>query len=461
MNFGKHIFSLVMAGLLATGVTANTCPVDSAPAVSYGSYSDNPQCHSGGDVNPFGYNYGWKMAGCQPGSFPLTQVAAGTGSEIKGSCPTASDIVLLVDCVGNAAYISWTGSGANGAVLDIKVKGANGGNLFDGTAPSANGGILYGAPSNNGGNFPEISHIEICLNCPVCPTNPPPTDPITNPPPTDPITNPPPTDPITNPPPTGVDGDPHVKSWTGEHFIYMGECDLKLMSVPKFDGEQDIDVHARTTIRYDYSYIETAAIRIGSDTLEVSSWGEYALNGVDNAIFNQQPALRKGNKLNTLGGYEIFHTQMSKKKHVFDVILGPNENITISNMKDIVAVRINHKTNDHFMNVEGLMGHINGGMLARDGVTDLHDDINAMAQEWQIRDDEPMLFRSVREPQYPAKCRLPDIQEKESRRLSEGITEEVAKAACAHLKADAQAFADCVYDVTATNDLDMAQAGVM
>ncbi|CAB9505562.1 expressed unknown protein [Seminavis robusta] len=254
-------------------------------------------------------------------------------------------------------------------------------------------------------------------------------------------------------------GDPHLKSWNGDWFSYMGECDLRLVHAPTFDGKQDLTIHVRTTIRYEYSYIEAAAIQIGNDTLEVDSWGGYALNDVEDAILNSRAkrVLRNGNLVsNNLGGYDIFHTQMSQKKHVFDVILGPGENVTFSNMKDMVSVKINH--NEHFVNVVGVLGHFDGSMLARDGVTDLHDGINTMGQEWQVHDDEPMLFRTAREPQYPNKCRLPDLGKKESRRLGEGIGEAEAKVACAHLQPDAQAFASCVYDVTATNDLDYANS---
>jgi hypothetical protein len=219
----------------------------------------------------------------------------------------------------------------------------------------------------------------------------------------------------------------------------------------------------RTTIRSSYSYIESAVVSIGDDTLEVSSWGEYSLNGVGDAILAtpDSQVLMKGQTQNvpSLGGYHVYHTEVSKMKHVFNIILGHGQNITLSNMKGIVGIEINQGTQDSFARAVGLLGNKQGKMLARDGVTDLHDDMNAMGQEWQVRDYEPMLFQSSRAPQYPEICRLPNVVEKEARRLGEGITEDVAKIACAHLKYDEDAFAACVYDVTATNDLDLAQSG--
>jgi hypothetical protein len=235
----------------------------------------------------------------------------------------------------------------------------------------------------------------------------------------------------------------------------MASSDMLLIKVLNFDGDQDLRIHVRTTIHWDYSIIESAAIRIGDDTLEVSSYGEYAINDVEDANSN---SLRKINALPTLGGYPVYHTEVSKKKHRFEISLGMGQNITIHNMKDIVSINIYAATKESFGNVVGLLGNFNGDLLARDGVTDLSGDANAMGQEWQIREDEPMLFRTVRAPQFPDTCRLPDFAAKEARRLGEGISEEAAKAACAHIK-DANDFANCVYDVTATNDLDMATSG--
>ena len=201
------------------------------------------------------------------------------------------------------------------------------------------------------------------------------------------------------------------------------------------------------------------------DTLEVSSWGEYNVNGVEDANlagYNNQ-VLRKGKTqaVPSLGGYPVNHTEVSKKMHVFEIDLGYGQSITLSNKKGFVSVDVNHARRDAFRGVVGLLGNIEGKMLARDGVTDLGHDVNAMAQEWQICDTEPMLFQSYRSPQYPAMCLLPNVAEKEVHRLGVGIQEDVARAACAHLKNDVNAFAACVYDVTVTNDLDLAQSGTV
>jgi hypothetical protein len=245
------------------------------------------------------------------------------------------------------------------------------------------------------------------------------------------------------------------------YFKSSGECDITLIHVPAFAGADDLTVAVRTTIRYGYSFIETAAIRIGDDTLEVSGWGEYSFNGVENALINSRATLHDGktNALPTIGGFPIFRTP-SGISHSFDVMLSAHKNITIGTMKDLVSVKVHGTDESLFGSVEGFLGDFNGRMLARDGVTMLDDDIEALALEWQVRDDEPMLFSVTRSPQYPENCRLPDLEAKEARRLGEGINKEVAEAACAYLKQkNAGAFAACVYDVTATNDIDQAKSG--
>lgn len=267
-------------------------------------------------------------------------------------------------------------------------------------------------------------------------------------------------------PTPGMMGDPHLMTWNGEYFDYMGECDLVLLRVPNFNNDADMTVHVRTTIRYDYSFISQAAIRIGSDTLEVSAFGSYAFNSVEGAVMNPLfskktnfRSARKVNAVSYIGGYPIVHTQDdSKKQHSFDIVLADHQNITISVLKDIVSVRVHNANPDSFSNVEGFLGNSKGDMLARDGVTDLGGDMNEMADEWQVRDTDSILFETNRAPQYPNRCRLPDEQSKESRRLGAGILEEEAKTACAHVKGNARAFAACIYDVTATNDLDQAGA---
>jgi hypothetical protein len=245
-------------------------------------------------------------------------------------------------------------------------------------------------------------------------------------------------------------GDPHIKTWAGKFFDYHGECDIVFMHAPDFDGEGvDLDIHVRTTIRNQYSYIESAAVQINNEVLEVGAYGNHALNYVDSALTEAPAGL-------TVGGYPVYRQEVNSKMHVYDIVIGPENNITLTSFKDLVAVRT---SNRHFPNgVTGIIGTHDGSLVGRDGVTDMSDDINAFGQEWQVRDTEPNLFRVLRAPQYPTQCNLPSPAAEQRRRLGETRAEkEAANKACARFTG--VEFENCVFDVLAMGDLELAEAG--
>ncbi|CAB9522303.1 unknown protein [Seminavis robusta] len=246
-----------------------------------------------------------------------------------------------------------------------------------------------------------------------------------------------------------MNGDPHCMTWNGTWYDYHGVCDLVLIHAP----DLDMRVHVRTKARNDYSYIETAALSIGDDVLEVSSWGDFALNDVDHALL-----IHHGDKkgVSTLSGYPIYHRQPFAKHHIFDVVLDPNENITISTFKDLVSVRISGGAAKHFGSSQGMMGSFDGVMLARDGSTVMSNP-NAFGQEWQVHDDEPQLF--VRAPHYPGKCIFPSQRGKKTEVgracLRKTLAKSAAEDACSHLSGEKKDA--CVFDVLATGDADIAR----
>jgi len=64
-------------------------------------------------------------------------------------------------------------------------------------------------------------------------------------------------------------GDPHFKTWKQEHFEFHGQCDMILAKDSDFANGIGLDVQIRTKIVRFWSYIHTAAIRIGNDILEI------------------------------------------------------------------------------------------------------------------------------------------------------------------------------------------------
>jgi hypothetical protein len=243
-------------------------------------------------------------------------------------------------------------------------------------------------------------------------------------------------------------GDPHFKTWRGQHFDYHGECDLVLVHSSTFEAGLGLDVHIRTKLLNDMSYIASAALRIGSDVLEVESQGVYWLNGVLNADLPDE-----------FSGFAFSHTQPTDKQHVFDVYLGGRERIKLKTYKNFVSVLIEQGHDEHFSDSVGLMGDFRYGVkLSRDGKSVIAD-ANAFGQEWQVLDTEPTLFQTVRLPQYPQKCTMPTHKatSKLRRRLSESSAELLAaEKACSHW---GEGKDDCIFDVLTTGDLEMAVVG--
>lgn len=230
-------------------------------------------------------------------------------------------------------------------------------------------------------------------------------------------------------------------------LLRLGECDLVLLQSPAFGQGLGLDINIRTTARYEYSYIESAAIKIGDDILEVSSFGQYFLNGVEGADL---PVA-----MSDL--YHLSHKEINTKEHSFVIQVGTGEQLVVNTFKDLVAVKVENATFANFADSVGLMGSFGEGkMLSRDGKTGMEEEPNSFGQEWQILATEPKLFQATRAPQHPQLCSLPEPA-KASRRLGESIAREAADKACDHL-GDGDVKDMCVFDVLATGDLEVAQA---
>jgi hypothetical protein len=258
-------------------------------------------------------------------------------------------------------------------------------------------------------------------------------------------------------PNSGTNGDPHFKTWKGEHFEYHGQCDMVLAKDPAFASGLGIDVQIRTKLVRFWSYIKVASIRIGDDILEVE--GNADPEDLDTHYWMN---LEYQGEINSLGGFPVTATKPLSYKRKFDIDLGskyPNQKIVIATYKEFVSVNFENGTEESFGKTVGLLGDFKTGKtLARDGATIVHD-FWEYGSEWQVLPVEDMLFHDVSAPQFPKKCIEPeDPRGDRRRRLGEmTVTEEQAEAACARLK-DAADRKDCVYDILATQDLAMVGA---
>jgi hypothetical protein len=243
-------------------------------------------------------------------------------------------------------------------------------------------------------------------------------------------------------------GDPHIQTWNQQWYDFMGECSLVFLRALDFAQGLGLEIHIRTKVRFDYSYIESAAIKIGNDVLEVLSYGTYIVNGVQNADLSQV----------LLGGlYPVNYEQPSDKESKFVVELSKTKHVVFHVFKDLVSVKVEGATYASFGKSHGLMGEFGTGRrLARNGTEVSKDDVNGFASDWQVLETEPMLFQTALGPQHPHACRMPDptLMNDHRRLLGDTVTEEDARVACNHW----EHVEPCVYDVMKTGDLELANS---
>jgi hypothetical protein len=242
-------------------------------------------------------------------------------------------------------------------------------------------------------------------------------------------------------------GDPHVKTWAGESYDFHGVCDLVMLQNPQFSNGLGMDVHIRTKQTKSWSYVSAAALRIGSQTLEVmggklerGSTTRYWLDGVEGA------------KLDDISDFSISYEKINSYQHRYEVMLTKGS-ILIETFKEMVRVNFHKISSNDFDTSLGLLGSYGkGAKIGRDKVT-LIEDVNEFGQMWQVLPSEDMLFHNVEGPQAPEKCMIPDVSSVRRRLSESSISERDAKAACAGV--NPSDFDMCVFDVMATNDLDV------
>jgi len=224
-----------------------------------------------------------------------------------------------------------------------------------------------------------------------------------------------------------------------------------MISDPDFANGLGIDIHIRTKVVRFWSYIQKAVIRIGNDVLEVEGLPDFSASYWIN--------YEHMGELEDLSGFPV-SLNPNKDRYTIDLSsLYPGENIEIKTFKEFVGVKVNGASESSFGKAVGIIGdYRTGNTYARDGHTVIND-FNELGQEWQVLPVDGIYFSTVARPQYPEKCMLPENpQGQRKRRLGESnVTEEQAEAACAGLE-DEFSRKGCVYDILATQDLDMVGA---
>jgi len=257
---------------------------------------------------------------------------------------------------------------------------------------------------------------------------------------------------------SGSLGDPHFKTWKGEHYEYHGQCDMILTRDKNFAGGLGLEVQIRTKLVRFWSYISRAAIRIGDDILEMEG-NDDSDNREIKYWFNFEYRAEVAN----IGGFPVEFKNNKKSKRRVEIDLSskfPGQKIVLSAYREFVRVDFQGGTAESFGNTVGMLGDFKTGKtLARDGSKEIHD-YSDLGSEWQLLPSDDMLFHDKAEPQFPKRCIVPeDPQGERRRRLGEsGISVEAAEAACSKVLSDDLDIKDCTYDILATQDLNMVGA---
>jgi len=242
----------------------------------------------------------------------------------------------------------------------------------------------------------------------------------------------------------GALGDPHFKTWTGERFDFHGACDLVLLQNHVFDNNKGMDIHIRTKFTKQWSYIESAVLRIGKETLEVTG-------GTDLEEYYWINKVANGNLDHGIAGFKTEYKKVNSKQRQFIVYLGLDKGkIILQTFKDFVRVDVEDGSRAVFRGSVGLMGvYGTGEKVGRDKTTVIPD-TNAFGLEWQVQGSETMLFHNVDGVQAPERCAMPR-RTIAHRRLGE-VNMSMADAEFACSRVNASDRDACIFDVLATND---------
>jgi hypothetical protein len=108
-----------------------------------------------------------------------------------------------------------------------------------------------------------------------------------------------------------------------------------------------LDIHIRTKIIQNWSFVAGVAVKIGHDILDVGSFGHHYLNGIENAAATNKA---------TLSGFPIKYNHGGEKQYQFVINMGDKGNIFIKVYGEYMAVSVSEAADEYFGDAVGLMG---------------------------------------------------------------------------------------------------------
>lgn len=253
----------------------------------------------------------------------------------------------------------------------------------------------------------------------------------------------------------GGGGDPHFNTWNSEHQSFHGECDLVMVHSDKFHMGTGLDLHVRTTIESYFSYIETAALRIGEHVVEFHK-NHFFIDGDEYKPSDLPMTFGTGALQYTISNAEVEEGKNSRFYQYYKVDLHENSSILFKYYKKYLTIDVSGHVAD-FHDSVGLLGDFHtGNMVSREG--QIMNNFNEFGFEWQVQPEEDgKLFREDKGPQLPfEQCRMPTAARPARRHLRGGdqALHEAAMKACAHVSGNG--FDLCVDDVLSVGDLGLA-----
>ena len=219
-----------------------------------------------------------------------------------------------------------------------------------------------------------------------------------------------------------------------------------------------LEVQIRTKMVRFWSYIRTAAIRIGDDILEIEGSPDLEDREIHYWFNFQYQA-----ETTSIGGFPLKSTTNGVQKRFYEIDLSskyPGQKILLKSFREWVAIEFQGSSEEAYGNTVGMLGdYKTGKTLARDGVTAMDDFID-FGNEWQVLPSDDMLFHDIAMPQFPKRCIVPEDPHGDRRRRLEESTVSVedAEAACRKVLTNSLDIKDCVYDLLATQNLEMVGA---
>ncbi|CAB9527718.1 expressed unknown protein [Seminavis robusta] len=238
----------------------------------------------------------------------------------------------------------------------------------------------------------------------------------------------------------GANGDPHFKTFgAGQTFDFHGGCDLVLIENKDFQGGLGMRVYLRTKVKTWWSYIESAVLEIGDQTLEVTGGPEnkYWVNGVEGNV-----GLERGSKFEAVfaDGHELKFKWINDHQRHFHIHLGGADSLSIDTFKDFVRVDISALGSKRWGNSVGMMGSFPSGPDFDHCVFDVlaMSDLNVAGAH-----------RKLAEPEVNVGTAHRKLMETSRKLVSDADARDACKGAIE--------FDQCVTDVKALDNLELAR----